>query len=121
MGVNRAFLLGHLGHDPSVRYTDRGTIIARFSLATTEREGQEDRTEWHQVVAFGRLAEICSQYLVKGSQVYVDGRLQTREWDGRGGVRREQTEVVIQSLVLLGGKRKDHGNADTAGKDQGWV
>ena len=116
-GVNKAILLGFLGHDPSIRYTDGGTSVARFSLATTEKVNQEERTEWHRVVAFGRLAEVCSQYLVKGSQVYVEGRLQTREWDGRDGTKKQQTEVIIQTMVMLGGKRKERAERSGPARD----
>ena len=87
-GVNKAILVGNLGSDPELRHTGSGTTVANFSLATSEnfknREGErQTRTEWHKVVAFGKLAEICGQYLQKGKQVYIEGRIQTRSWEDR--------------------------------------
>ncbi len=106
-GVNKVILVGRLGADPEVRYTNTGTAVANFSLATTanwvNKEGQrEERTEWHRVVAFGRLGEISGEYLSKGKQVYIEGRLQTRSWEDKDGNRRKTTEVVAQQLQMLG-------------------
>lgn len=107
-GVNKVILIGNLGADPEVRYLNTGTAVANFRMATTEnirnREGErEARTEWHRVVAFGRLAEICGEYLNKGKQVYVEGRLRTRSWDDRDGNKRWTTEIIAARMQMLGG------------------
>lgn len=109
-GVNKVIILGNLGADPELRRTTSGLAVANLRVATTEffqnRDGQKDkRTEWHRVVAFGRLAEICSQYLKKGRQVYLEGRLQTREWEDQKGDKRYTTEIVMTNMTLLGGQR----------------
>jgi len=109
--VNKVILVGHLGADPEVRYTPSGRAVANFSLATTERftnkEGEkEERTEWHRIVAWARLGEICGEYLTKGSQVYIEGRLQTRNWEDRDGNKRYTTEIVAQAMQMLGGSKK---------------
>lgn len=106
-GVNKVILVGHLGRDPEVRYTQGGQAVANFSLATTEqyskRDGErEERTEWHRIVAWGRLAEICGEYLSKGRQVYIEGRIQTREWEDREGEKRRTTEIVAREMQMLG-------------------
>lgn len=106
-GVNKVILIGNLGADPELRQTTGGTAVANLRLATTEvfsnRDGEKNkRTEWHRVVAFGRLAEICSQYLKKGRQVYFEGRLQTREWDDQKGNKRYTTEIIATNMVMLG-------------------
>ena len=95
-GVNKVILVGHLGRDPELRYTQNGQAVANFSLATSEsyakRDGErEERTEWHRIVAWGRLAEICAEYLSKGRQVYIEGRIQTREWEDREVEKRRTT------------------------------
>ncbi len=100
-------LVGNLGRDPEVRYTKNGQAVATFSLATTERwtnrDGQrEDRTEWHRIVAWGKLGEICGEYLSKGRQVYIEGRIQTREWEDGDGNKRTTTEIVANNMVMLG-------------------
>ncbi len=105
--VNKVILIGNLGKDPEIRHTPGGAAVANFSIATNEawnnRDGQrEERTEWHRVVAFGKLAEICGQYLKKGKQVYIEGRLQTRAWDDRDGNKRTTTEIVASSMTMLG-------------------
>ncbi len=109
-GVNKAILVGHLGRDPEVRYAANGNAIANVSLATSESwkdrqtgESQE-RTEWHRVVFFGRLAEIAGEYLKKGSQIYVEGRLQTRKWQDQQGNDRYTTEIVANDMQMLGGR-----------------
>ncbi len=108
-GVNKVILIGNLGKDPEVRYTQSGTAVTNFSLATneqfTKKDGnREDRTEWHNIVAWGRTAELCSQYLSKGRQVYLEGRLQTREWEDREGNKRRTTEVVANTVQFLGNR-----------------
>ncbi len=106
--VNKVILIGNLGRDPEVRFTPNGQAVARFSVATTEKwrdqQGQlQERTEWHNVVVWGKQAESCGQYLAKGRQVYVEGRLQTRSYDDKDGVKRQITEVVAQTVRFLGG------------------
>lgn len=101
-GINKAILVGNLGKDPEIRYSPNGLAVATFSLATTERYKDEDRTEWHKIVAFGRLAEICGEYLAKGKQVYIEGRIQTRDWEDRDGNKRYTTEIVANTMQMLG-------------------
>ncbi|MDH3688924.1 MAG: single-stranded DNA-binding protein [Gammaproteobacteria bacterium] len=109
-GVNKAILVGHLGRDPEVRYSSNGSAIANVNIATTEswkdkQTGErQERTEWHRIVFFGRLAEIASEYLKKGSQVYVEGRLQTRKWQDKEGADRYTTEIVAAEMQMLGGR-----------------
>ncbi|HIC84743.1 MAG TPA: single-stranded DNA-binding protein [Desulfobacterales bacterium] len=105
--VNKVILIGNLGADPELRYTPNGTAVATFRLATreqwTNKDGErEERTEWHRIVAWGRLGEICGEYLHKGKQVYVEGRLQTRAWEDREGNRRYTTEIVALNMQMLG-------------------
>lgn len=107
MGVNKAILVGNLGADPEVRHTAGGTPVANFRIATTEnytnRDGQrESRTEWHRIVTFGKLAEICGQYLKKGKQVYIEGRIQTREWEDQSGNKKWTTEIIANQMQMLG-------------------
>ena len=113
-GVNKVILVGNLGADPDLRHTPSGTAVSNLRLATTEvfsnREGEKNkRTEWHRIVAFGRLAEICNQYLKKGRQVYIEGRLQTREWEDKNGDKRYTTEIVATNMVMLGGRGEGGG------------
>ena len=109
-GVNKVILLGHLGNDPEVRYTAAGAAVATVSLATNsatkdKQTGEwRDMTEWHRVVFFDRLAEIVGQYLRKGSQVYVEGRLKTRKWQDNSGQDRYTTEIVAQEMQMVGGR-----------------
>ncbi len=108
-GVNKALLIGHLGRDPEMRYTPSGLAVANFTMATSEnwtnKDGtKESRTEWHRIVAFGRLAEICGEYLSKGRQVYIEGRIQTREWEDKDGNKRYTTEIVAREMQMLGSK-----------------
>lgn len=106
-GVNKVILIGRLGGDPEVRYTNTGTAVANFNMATstnfTDKNGQKsERTEWHRIVAFGKLGEICGEYLAKGKQVYIEGRLQTKDWEDRDGNKRKTTEIVATSMQMLG-------------------
>ena len=106
-GVNKAIIVGNLGRDPEMRATQSGTQVANFTVATSraynDSNGQRQvETEWHRVVAFGRLAEICGQYLHKGKQVYIEGRLQTRSWEDQQGQKRYTTEVVARDMQMLG-------------------
>ncbi len=105
-GVNKVILIGNIGADPELRYTPSGTAVTNFNLATnenwTDSSGErQERTEWHRIVVWGRLAEICNQYLRKGSKVYIEGRLQTRSWEGQDGVKRYTTEVVARDMQML--------------------
>ena len=109
MSVNKAILIGRIGKDPEMRYTTDGTAVANLTLATNEiwkdksTGERKERTEWHRIVAFRRLAEICGEYLSKGRQVFVEGRLQTRSWE-KDGVTRYTTEIVADNIRFLGGK-----------------
>jgi len=108
-GVNKVILIGNLGKDPELRYLPNGDPVVKFSLATgsrwKDRNGQlQERTDWHNIVAFRRQAEICSEYLKKGSPVYVEGRIQTRSYDDRDGNKRWITEVIAQNVNMLGRK-----------------
>lgn len=115
--VNKVTLLGNLGKDPEVKFTPQGTAVAKLALATNERykdkDGQwQDRTEWHNVVLWQRLAEIAGEYLKKGSKVYIEGKLQTRSWeDKQTNQKKYMTEVVANDLVLLGGRGESGGDA----------
>jgi len=108
--INKAIIVGNLGRDPEIRYLPDGTAVANFSVATkdawTDKQTGErrEKTEWHRIVAFKRLAEICGQYLHKGKQVYIEGRLQTKEWEGQDGVKRSTTEIIADTMQMLGTK-----------------
>jgi single-strand DNA-binding protein len=113
-GVNKVILVGNLGKDPEVRYTPGGQAVANFTIATnenwTDKSGQkQERTEWHRIVVWGKLAELCSEYLAKGRQVYVEGRLQTREWTNKEGAKQYTTEVVANQVVFLSGGERGQG------------
>lgn len=104
--LNKVLLIGNLGADPELRYTPGGTQVATFSIATSERwKGQDGKvqesTEWHRIVAWGKLAEICGQYLRKGSRIYIEGKLQTRKWQDRDGSDRYITEIVAREMKML--------------------
>lgn len=116
-GVNKVILIGNLGRDPEVRYTKSGTSVATLNVATseswTDQNGQkQERTEWHRVVAWSKLADIAKEYLTKGNQVYIEGKLQTRSWDDRDGNKRYTTEVKADQMVMLGGRRGDPSEKD---------
>jgi single-strand DNA-binding protein len=113
--LNKILLIGHLGKDPEIRYTPDGAAVASFSIATsenfTDKNGtRQERTEWHSVKAFGKLADICKQYLTKGRQVYIEGRIQTREYTDREGIKRRFTEVLANQMIMLGSRSQ--GGAD---------
>jgi len=106
--LNKVMLIGHLGKDPELRYTSNGIAVASFSIATNEAWKDQDgnlqeRTEWHNIVAWRRLAEICGEYLKKGKRVYIEGKIQTRSYDDKNGVKRYMTEVVADDLIMLDG------------------
>jgi len=108
-GVNKAIIVGNLGRDPEARHMDDGTAVSNFSVAVSESwtdksTGEKrEKTEWLRIVAFRRLAEICNQYLTKGSKVYIEGKIQTREWQDKEGNRRWTTEIIARDLQMLGG------------------
>ncbi|HZV62385.1 MAG TPA: single-stranded DNA-binding protein [Methylophilaceae bacterium] len=119
--VNKVILVGNLGRDPEMRYMPSGDAIASFSVATTDnwkdKNGQkQERTEWHRISMFGKLAEIAGEYLKKGSSVYIEGRLQTRKWQDKEGNERQTTEVVADRMQMLGGRGA--GNAYEAMDDE---
>ena len=116
MSVNKVILVGRLGQDPEVRFLPDGTPVGNFSVATSEswkdKSGEkQERTEWHRIVVWGKLAELCKQYLAKGRQCYIEGKLQTREWEGKQGQKRWTTEVNAQTVQFLG----DGGSQRSAG------
>lgn len=108
MSVNKVILLGRLGQDPELKYTPGGSAVCNFSMATTEswtdKQGQkQEKTEWHRVVVWGKLAELCNQYLAKGRQAFLEGRLQTRSWDDKDGNKRYTTEILASTVQFIGG------------------
>lgn len=100
--LNKVTLIGNLGADPDVRFTGSGQAVANLRLATTEKWKDGEKTEWHRVVVFGKQAETCKEYLTKGRQIYVEGRLQTRQWDDKDGNKRYTTETIAQRVLFLG-------------------
>ena len=115
-GVNKVILVGNLGRDPELRYTQNGQAVANFTLATseswTDKSGEKaERTEWHRIVTWGKLAEMCAQYLSKGRTVYIEGRLQTRDWEDRDGNKRQTTEINAGTVQFLGGPRSEGGGS----------
>ena len=133
-GINKVILLGHLGRDPEMRYMPDGTAVATLNVATSEtfkdRDGnRQERTEWHRAVFWGRTAEVAGEYLRKGSQVYIEGRLRTRKWTDKEGQDRYTTEIVGDRLQMVGARRDggadDHGghagSGGGGGMDQGTV
>jgi len=120
-GINKAIIIGNLGADPETKYMPSGTAVANIRVATTEawkdkQSGeQQEKTEWHRVEAFGRLAEIMGEYLKKGSQVYVEGRIQTDKWQDREGNDRYTTKIVARDMQMLGGRGGGGGTADFGG------
>lgn len=124
-GVNKVILVGNLGQDPEIRYTPDGRPIANFSIATSETWNDKntgerrEKTEWHRVVVFGKLAEICGEYLSKGRQVYIEGKLQTRKWQTKEGQDRWTTEVVVDmrgTMQMLGSREGGGGGAPRGGR-----
>ncbi|MCK4532833.1 single-stranded DNA-binding protein [bacterium] len=108
--VNKVILMGHLGDNPELRYTPAGDAVASFRIATNrvwkDKEGkQQTKTEWHRIIVWRKLAEICSEYLKKGSHVYVEGRLETRSWDDSSGNKKYITEVIVSTMQMLDGAR----------------
>jgi single-strand DNA-binding protein len=123
--INKVILVGRLGRDPELKYTSGGTPFCRFSIATDESwtdkgSGEKtERTEWHNIVAWDKLGEICGNYLAKGRMVYIEGSLQTREWDDQDGNKRKTTEVRARDMVLLGGPPGEGGARRPSGPSSG--
>jgi len=124
MSVNKVILVGNLGKDPELRYTTSGTAVANFTMATSERfkdrnGEQQKRTEWHNIVAWAGLAEICGKYLKKGKQVYIEGRIQSRSYDDRDGNKRYITEIVADQMQMLGraGEEGDSSSYPSRGEE----
>ena len=119
-GVNKVTLIGNLGNDPEVRYSGNGSAMANVSLATTmswrdkDTGEQQERTEWHRIVFFGRLAEVVGEYLTKGRQIYIEGRLQTRKWEDKEGNERYTTEIVANEMQMLGNRNDAPVNQEPA-------
>jgi len=123
IGVNKVILIGNLGKDPELRYTPAGQPVATFSLATTERwndkSGQrQDRTEWHNIVAWGKLGELVNQYLKKGRSAYIEGRITNRSWDDKDGNKRYKTEIVATEIKFLGTAGQSSGGTTDSSVDQ---
>jgi single-strand DNA-binding protein len=122
MNLNRAMIIGNLTRDPESRNTPNGATVCNFGVATTSTwkdaaGAKQERTEFHNIVAWGKLAEICQQYLGKGRKVFVEGRLQTREWDGQDGAKRNRTEIIAENMIML--DRAPQGMASPAAKAMG--
>lgn len=118
--INKVILIGNLGADPEIRYTQNGTPVASFTVATTERwkgqDGQmQEQTEWHRITAWQRLAEICGEYLSKGSKVYIEGKLQTRKWQDQSGNDRYTTEIVAREMKMLSPRGGSGGSGGQGG------
>ncbi len=123
MSVNKVILVGNLGKDPELRYTPSGVAVATFSLATSERYKDKsgewvDKTEWHNVVAWRNLAEICGKYLHKGKQVYIEGKIQTRSYEDRDGNKRYMTEIVADQMQMLGRAGDENGSYARSGESR---
>jgi len=124
-GVNKVIIVGNLGQDPETRYMPSGSAVTNFTVATNEswkdkQTGeQKDRTEWHRVAMFNRLAEIAAEYLRKGSQVYIEGKLRTRKWQGQDGNDRYTTEIIADEMQMLGGRGGGGGGGNFGGGSSG--
>jgi single-strand DNA-binding protein len=120
-GLNKVMVIGHLGRDPEMRYTPSGRPVTTFTVATSRSWNTADgerhsETEWFNVVAWGNLAEICKQYLTKGKQVYIEGRLQTRRWEDKEGVKHATVEIVANEMMMLG-ERREGSNQNQSGDE----
>ncbi|HEX9389941.1 MAG TPA: single-stranded DNA-binding protein [Usitatibacteraceae bacterium] len=120
--VNKVILVGNLGRDPETRYMPDGGAVTNFSIATTDtwkdKSGEkQEKTEWHRISTFQRLAEIAGEYLKKGSQVYIEGRLQTRKWTDKDGVEKYTTEIIADKMQMLGSRQGMGGDSDSGGGD----
>ena len=117
--INQCNFIGRLGRDPEIRYTQSGKAVASFSIACSEKRGGEETTEWVNVVAWEKLAEICGQYLVKGSLVFISGRMQTRKWQDKDGGTRYTTEIVAREMKMLSPRGEGSGSGGGYGGDGG--
>ena len=122
-GLNKVMIIGRMGHDPEMRYTPSGRPVTTFTIATsrtwnTSEGGRRTETEWFNVVAWGNLAEICKQYLVKGQQVYVEGRLQSRQWEDNEGAKHYATEIVANEMIMLGDRRENNTSPEYEGGEE---
>ncbi len=113
-GLNKITIIGNLGRDPEVRYTPDGLAVTSFSVAVTERYKGEDNTMWFRVSAFGKLGEICGNYLSKGKQVFIEGKLRTNEWDDRDGNKRFGLDILAREMVMLGSKSDAYSGPDSS-------
>lgn len=126
-GVNKAIIVGTLGKDPEIRYMANGNAVANISVATSEQwkdktdGSKQERTEWHRIVIFGKLAEICQQYLKKGQQAYFEGRIQTRKWQDQSGSDRYSTEIVAHEMQLLGSRQDSQAAAQRPQEQQSYA
>lgn len=123
-GVNKVIIVGNLGQDPEVRYMQNGNAVTNLSIATSEswkdqQGNQQERTEWHRVVMFRRLAEIAGEYLRKGSQVYIEGKLQTRKWQDQNGQDKYTTEIIADQMQMMGGRNDNGGSGSRSGDNYG--
>lgn len=122
-GVNKVILVGNLGNDPEVRYMPNGNAVANLSLATSEswkdQQGQlQEKTEWHRLTMYRKLAEIAGEYLKKGSQIYIEGKLQTRKWTDNNGQDKYTTEIIVDQMQMLGGGNNNGGQSNQGGYHQ---
>jgi len=122
-GINKVILIGNLGNDPDTRYTQSGLAVSRVSLATTtvrkDRDGaNQEKTEWHRVVFFGKLAEVVNQYLRKGRTIYVEGSIRYEKYTGQDGIERYSTDIVASEMQMLGGRHEGNGNSNDAYADR---
>ena len=120
--VNKVILIGRLGKDPEVRYTPDGAMVTNFNLATDEQWKDKDgekiqKTEWHKIVTFGKLAEICGNYLVKGKLVFIEGRIQTRSWEDKDGNKRFTTEIIAANMQMLDSKGQNKASESSSDSD----
>ncbi len=118
--VNKVILVGRVGKSPELQYTQGGAGVAKFSIATTEtwkdkNGAKQEKTEWHNVVAWNKLGEICAEYVTKGMLVYIEGKLQTRSWDDRNGGKRYSTEIVADTMKMLGGGKPKESHQESSG------
>lgn len=116
-GINKVILIGNLGADPELKYTPGGAAVTNFTIATNEswvdgKGERQEKTEWHRIVVWGKLAEICNEYLKKGSKVFIEGRLQTRSWDGADGTKRYTTEIVARDMQMLDSREGSRGGGE---------
>jgi single-strand DNA-binding protein len=123
MSLNRAQIIGNLTKDPEVRQTPTGTLVASFTVATNhtwrdQNGNKQEKAEFHNIVAWGKLAEICQSYLKKGKKIFIEGRIQTRDWEGDDGIKRYKTEIIAENMIMLGGREGEESYGGSAGYAQ---